>query len=248
MPDPGRVGDEPSRLGVLQPLAGQPRIDRVRLRHDRAHIVRDQDAEDPAEKLPGLLAAGDDLLQRHRERQVHEQVPGKARGEHQRVELAAPALTGRDQPQIPEIDLQLAARRPVIHRRGHLAAARPAPLGREPVQRPLRHHHALPGQQDPDLHHRHSGFDPRGDLFLAGLQLRPPRAVPVRAHRPDHRHDLPDQLIGELVLTPLPGQASRHRGRHIPPAGLAVHAGLRGHRPLALAREPGPQRLTDLNH
>jgi hypothetical protein len=36
----------------------------------------------------------------------------------------------RDQPQIPEIDLQLPARRPVINRRGHLAAARPAPLGR----------------------------------------------------------------------------------------------------------------------
>ena len=31
MPDPGRVGDETPRLGVLQPLAGQPRIDRVAL-------------------------------------------------------------------------------------------------------------------------------------------------------------------------------------------------------------------------
>ena len=38
---------------------------------------------------------------------------------------------------------------------------------------------------------------------LAGLQLRPPRTVPVRAHRPHHRHDLPDQLIGELLLTSL---------------------------------------------
>ena len=63
-------------------------------------------------------------------------------------------------PQVPEIDLQLAARRPVIDRRGHLAAARPAPLGREPVQRPLRHHHPLAGQQDPDLDHRHPGLDP----------------------------------------------------------------------------------------
>ena len=75
-----------------------------------------------------------------------------------------------------------------------------------------------------------------------------PRAVPVRPHRPHHRHDLPDQLIGELLLTSPAGQASRHRGPHIPSAGLAVNAGLRGHRPLALPREPGPQRLTDLDH
>jgi hypothetical protein len=153
----------------------------------------------------------------------------------------------RDQPQIPEIDLQLTARRPVIDPRGHLAA-RPAPLSREPVQRPLRYHHALAGQQDPDLHHRHPALDPGGDLLAAGLQLRPPQPVPVRLHRPHHRHDLPDQLIGELLLTSPAGQASRHRGPHIPFACLAVNAGLRGHRPLAFPREPGPQRLTNLNH
>jgi len=248
MPDPGRVGHETPGLGVFQPFPGQPRVDRVRLRHHRAHVVRDHHPQDPAEKLRGVLAPGDDLLQRHRERQVDEQAPGKTRGEHQRVQLAAPALTGRDQPQIPEIDLQLAARRPVIDRRGHLGAGRPAPLGREPVQRPLRDHHALPGQQVPDLDDRHLGFDPRGDLLLAGLQLSPSLAVPVRPDRADHRHDLPDQLIGELPLTSRPGQAGRHRGRHVPSAGLAVHAGLRGHRPLALTREPGPQHLTDLDH
>ena len=248
MTDPGRVGDEPPRLGVLQPLAGQPRIDRVRIRHHRAHVAGDQDAEDPGEERPGILAAGDDLLQGHRERQVDEHVPGKARGEHQRVQLAAPALTGRDQPQVPEIDLQLTARRPVIHRRGHRRPARPAPLGREPVQRPLRHHHAMAGQQDPDLDHRHVSPHPPGDLLAAGLQLRPPRAVPVRPGRPDHRHDLPDQLIGELLLTSPAGQASRHRRHHVPSAGLAVNAGLRGHRPLALPRKPGPQHLTDLDH
>ena len=125
----------------------------------------------------------------------------------------------RDQPQIPEIDLQLTARRPVIDRRGHLAAA--TPLGREPVQRPLRHHHALPGQQDPDLHHRHVALDPLHDL-RGGLQLRPALAVPVRPHRPHYRHDLADELIGELPLTPIPQQAGRHRSRDITPAGLAV--------------------------
>src|ERR1700732_3808292 len=71
--------------------------------------------------------------------------------------------------------------------------------------------------------------------------------LPPAPHRPHHRHDLPDQLIGELLLTAPAGQASRHRGHHIPPAGLAVNTGLRGHRPLALPREPGPQRLTDLD-
>src|SRR5208337_5617582 len=97
--DPGRVGGETPGLRVLQPLAGQPGVDRVRLRDDRAHVVRDDDAEDPGEERPGVLAAGDDLLQRHRERQVHEHVPGKARGEYQRPQLAPPAVTGRDQPQ-----------------------------------------------------------------------------------------------------------------------------------------------------
>ena len=248
MPDPGRVGDEPPRLGILQPLAGQPRVDRVRLRHHRAHVVRDHHGEHTAEERPGILTPGDDLLQRHRERQVHEHEPGKAGGEHQRVQLAAPALTGRDQPQVAEIDLQLTARRPVIDRRGHLLPASSAPPGREPVQRPLRHHHALPGQQDPDLDHRHPGLDPRGDLLAAGLQLRPALAMPVRPDRADHRHDLPDQLIGELILPAPTRQASRHRGRHIPFARLAVNTGLRGHRPLALPREPGPQRLTNLDH
>src|SRR5881628_3569345 len=76
-----------------------------------------------------------------------------------------------------------------------------SPLGGEPVQRPLRHHHALPGQQDPDLHHRHVALDPLHDLLAAGLQLRPALAVPVRPHRPHYRHDLADQLIGELPLT-----------------------------------------------
>ena len=75
-----------------------------------------------------------------------------------------------------------------------------APLGREPVQRPLGHDHTLPGQQDPDLHHRHAALDPPRDLLAAGLQLRPARTVPVRPHRPHHRHDLPDQLISELLL------------------------------------------------
>ena len=236
------------RLGVF--LRGVPRRRAGQHEPGRGQGGCGQSAADPrvAGVRPGAgVRHRPDLLQRHRERQVHEHVPGKARGEHQRPQLAPPALTRRDQPQIPEIDLELTARRPVIDPRGHLAA-RPAPLSREPVQRPLRHHYALPGQQDPDLHHRHLALDPRGDLLMAGLQLRPPLAVPVRPHRPDHRHDLPDQLIGELLLTSRAGQAGRHRGRHVTLACLAVNAGLRGHRPLALPREPGPQHLSDLDH
>ena len=167
------------------------------------NIVRHEHPEDPAEEPPGLLAAGDDLLQRHRERQIHEHVPGEAGGEHQRPQLPPLAVTGRDQPQIPEIDLHLTARRPVIDPRGQPLARRPAPLGHEPVQRPLRHHHTVAAQQDPDLHHRHPTGGPPGDLLAAGLQLRPALAVPVRAHRPHHRHDLPDQLIGQLLLASL---------------------------------------------
>ena len=93
------------------------------------NIIGHHHGEHTAEERPGILAPGDDLLHRHRERQVHEHVPGKAGGEHQRVQLAAPVLASRDQPQVAEIDLQLTARRSVINRPGHLLPAGPAPLG-----------------------------------------------------------------------------------------------------------------------
>jgi hypothetical protein len=59
-------------------------------------------------------------------------------------------------------------------------------------------------------------------------------------------HQLPQRHPGRIPVAP--ARAGRHRGRHVPSAGLAVNAGLRGHRPLALAREPGPQHLSDLDH
>ena len=40
------------------------------------NIIRHDHPEHPGGELPGVLAAGDDLLQRHREREVHEHVPG----------------------------------------------------------------------------------------------------------------------------------------------------------------------------
>ena len=99
------------------------------------------------------------------------------------------------------------------------------------------------------LHHRHPALDPRGDLLVAGLQLRPALAVPVRAHRPHHRHDLPDQLIGELLFTSPAGQAGRHRRRHVTLGCLAVHAGLRGHArslfPASQARSTSRISITD---
>ena len=68
-----------------------------------------------------------------------------------------------------------------------------------------------------------------------------------RASNSAHPAPCPSGRTGP-PLTSLAGQPSRHCGCHIPSAGLAVNAGLRGHRPLALAREPGPQHLTDLDH
>ena len=80
----------------------------------------------------------------------------------------------------------LAARPRTARRRTGAASAPPPP--------------PLPRQQDPDLDHRHLSLHPRGDLLAAGLQLRPPLAVPVWPCRPDHRHNLPEQLIGQLPL------------------------------------------------
>jgi hypothetical protein len=59
-------------------------------------------------------------------------------------------------------------------------------LQRIPVQRPLRHHHALAGQQVPGLHHRQALPDQHVfQLLVVRGQQRPRRPVPVTPVRPD---------------------------------------------------------------
>ena len=46
-PPAGRVGGESAGLGVFEPADGEPGVDRIRMGHNSAHVVRDQDIEDP---------------------------------------------------------------------------------------------------------------------------------------------------------------------------------------------------------
>ena len=79
-----------------------------------------------------------------------------------------------------------------------------AALDREPVQRAVRHPHALTGEQLLDLHDRqlvlllpvdNSAAHPGSDLLLMGEQDLPARAVPVRAGRTHRLHDGADELV-----------------------------------------------------
>ena len=233
-PDPGRVGREPAVLGVIQPARGEPRVHRVRVRDDRRGVIGDQDLEHPAEERPRRVAPGDQRAQRLGEAQPHEHVPRVARGEDQRVHLPPPPRHRvRQHAQVPEVDLALRARLAVGDPDRGRGLPEPAPLHAEPVQSPVRHHHPLPLQQHPDLHHRQAGLDLRLDLLPAGLQLVPRLPVPARPHRPDRLRDLPDQLIGELSHPAVARQPRLHRRLHIPAGRLAVHPRLRRHLPQA---------------
>ena len=182
-------------------------------------------------------------------RQPHEHVPRIARREDQRVHLPAPPRHRvRQQAQVAEVDLALHPRLAIGDPDRRRGLPEPAPLHAEPVQRPVRHHDALPFQQDPDLHHRQARLHLPGDLRLAGLQLIPRPPVPARPHRPDRLSDLADQLIGQLARPAIAGQPGLCRRLHIPAGGLAVHPRLLSDPAQPRPRQPGPQHLTDLSH
>jgi hypothetical protein len=247
--DPGRISAEPPRLGVLQPAAVPHRVHRISPGHDRFQVIRDEDPENTPEKYPRLLTARDHLLCRLGERQVRKAVPGEHRGEHQRPQQPPPALM-RDHPQIPEIDLQLLARLAVIHpdRDARPAAGEPAPLDREPVQRPVRDTGALTGQQLADPGDRQPGLHPLADLLLQRHQQLPRIPVPVRPRRADRAQHRTHKLLAQLPLTAITDQPRRNRSPDIPPRRLHVHPGALSRWPRPRPRQPRPQHLLNLNH
>ena len=136
MTELGLVGYDrmsPGREGHLGQL-----LDRLAtvLADVRLHVVPYDDVAHIAESCEALLEAFLTNFSVLRERQPHEEAPGKACAAKTSADKSRLlALAGGDQLETPEITRELATRGPVIDRRGHLAAARPAPsLGREPVQ------------------------------------------------------------------------------------------------------------------
>ena len=72
--------------------------------------------------------------------------------------------------------------------------------------------------------------------------------MPGRAGRAHRRHHLPEQLIGQLRLIPVAGQARRLPRPDIPRGGLHIHARPPGRRALARPGQPRPQDLSHLCH
>jgi hypothetical protein len=247
--DPRRVRGDPAGLGVLQPLPVPPRLQPVRPVDHGLQVVGDEDGEDPAEELPGRLAARDHRLRRLPERQVDIAVPGEHGREHQRVQLPPPVPVG-DHPEIPEVDLDFPAGLAVVDRHRDLRAARgiAALFRREPGQRPVRHRGPRSLQELTDLHQRQVIPDPPGDVLFPLLQQLPRLPVPGRAGRADRRDHHPDQLIGQLPFPAVTGQARLLRGRDIACRRLNVHLRPPRGRALALPRQPRTQDLSHFCH
>ncbi len=241
-------------LGVVQPAGAQPRVHRVRVRHHRLEVVRDQHPEHTAEERPGRLAAGDHRRQGLRIGQPHEHVPAHHGGEDQRVHPPLPAGLGIEQvAHLGEVDLAFQPRLPV----GHPDRGRPdpeaTPLDREPVQRPIRHPHPLTREQLLDLHDRQrvptlNTAHPGTDSLLVRHQQLPRRAAPVRTCRPHRLDHRADQLVGHRPHPGVTGQAGSLGRGDVPACSLAIHPRPLSDLPQPQALKPRPEHLTHLNH
>lgn len=155
--------------------------------------------------------------------------------------------------QLGEVELALHARLAVDDADRARADPEPAPLDREPVQRPVRHLDTLAGQQLLDLPDAQcvpaiAAAHPGADLLLVAEQDLPRRAVPVRPRRPDRVDHLPDQLIGDRLHAGVADQAGSLGRSDVPTGRLAVHPRPLGDLPQPVPFQPGSEHLTDLNH
>jgi hypothetical protein len=175
-----------------------------------------------AEKRPRRLEPGDDRGQVLAEGQPHIAMPAVDRGEHQGVHhTAAPGAGIMQQAHLPEAGLAFGARLAVGHPHCRLPAAAVAKdLQRVAVQRPLRHDHALPGQQLPGLNHCQARTEQLLQPFVTRRQQRPALTVPGGPVRADGLGHPAEQLVPELPLTPGPVQAAGPSYGPPAPAGL----------------------------
>ena len=181
----------------------EPRIHRITLGHNRAHVVGNQDLKHSAEEPPRRLTALDERLQRLGERQPHKHVPRVDRSEDQRVHHPAAPRLGVDQHAHPgEVDLALNPGLTVGNgHRGALTAPIVGALRAIAVQSALRHDHPVPGQQVADLDYPQTGFHPRRRSDHGWCTTLP---TPIRTRRG-----------GLGALRPPPSRSTRHRaGRH----------------------------------
>jgi hypothetical protein len=183
-------------------------------------------------------------------REPHEAVPAEHRGEDQRVhDAVTPGRRVEDQAHATEVDLQLVTRLAVVDPHRRTPATCPAAhLGHVALHRAARDLDPAASQQLVDLHCGEIVFDPRCDRIVVGL-TQPPRLTvaveAVRAHRLDHQTDEP---VGELLVAALADQTETDSGIHVAADGLAVEADQPFRRSDALAGQPQPQHLSNLEH
>jgi hypothetical protein len=247
---PRRVDDEPAGLRVLHERLVQARLERIGAVDDRREVVGDQGAEHPTEERPCRLAPGHHRLGGLTVREPHEAVTADARREDQRVHHPVPVRRRIEhEAHATEVDLQLVARLTIVdpHRRPPATGAA-QDLSHVALHRPARHLDAAAGQQLVDLHRGQVVFDPRRELVVIGLQQSPGLAVAVDAVRTDRFDHHPDERVAQQLVPAVAHQPQPDRGIHVATNGLAVEPDQPLRRPDALAGQPQPQHLSNLEH
>jgi hypothetical protein len=136
---------------------------------------------------------------------------------------ARPAGGIGDQPKPAEIDLQLHPGIPVEDRDRRPPPTKAQLVNREAVQRPIRHHHPAPAQQQVHLDQRQVLVQPLLDLCSMRLQRLPSLPDPARSVRAHGGNHLADQRVGQLGDPAVLAQPGGVRGLDITAHGLAVH-------------------------
>ena len=158
------------------------------------------------------------------------------------MHLAAPPLVGvGEHPQVAEVDLAFHPGIPIGDPHRGVLAAETATLTGESVQRAIRHHAALAGQQGVNLGDRQRPLltlagHPRRDLLLKAHQLFPRRAMTIRANRTHRLGDHPDQPVIDSLGAVAAGQTGRLRSLDVAAHRFAVHAAMRRDRAVTRRR------------
>src|SRR6202034_3415306 len=153
-----------------------------------------------------------------------------------------------DQPEAPEVHLELPPRWRVGDSDSDGAPSGPAALDTESGQGAGWDDHPPAGEQDPDLGDREVIFQPALNALFFVQERAPCLAVTVGAVRADPLDHLADQLVAQLLLAAGALNAELHGGRGVAPDRLSIDSDPVGDGTLALAAQPAPERFFDLDH